>query len=105
MAYYFKFLIPTNEDGTRVSYSPNYHGTMPRCPNGVVVDLYNDEEGWGLAYTDDTFKPPEVTQLPKSQYNKLLKDAEDADKIKNHPKVFYGDKLLHKWDEKVRPNG
>lgn len=102
--YYFRFLIPTNEDGTRVSYSPNYHGTMPKCPQNVVVDLYNDEEGWGLAHAEDTFKPPEITELLKGQYDKGLKDAEDADKIKDNLKVFYGEKLKHKWDTKVEPH-
>ncbi len=104
--YYFRFEIGVNADGTRASYSPGWHGVLALCPNKVVVDLYDDEQGFGLAHTEDTFKPPEVTILPKDQHDKLKKAAKDADKVKDNPKVFYGDKLKNrKWDAEVVLNG
>ena len=63
---YFKFVIPKNDDGTPVSYSYGWHGTMPHCPHGeVIIDLYNDEEGYGIAHevTKDQFTPKEIELL------------------------------------------
>lgn len=93
MGYYFRFEIPTNTDGSRVSYSPNWHGTMPKCPKNVTVLLYNDKEGYGIAQTKDTFVPPEVAKITKSEADKILAGAQDEEG------VFFGDKLVHRWDE------
>ena len=93
--YYFRFEIPTNEDGSRVSYSPGWHGTMPRCPKDVTVLLYNDKEGYGIAKTTDTFIPPGVTKLADNEAKKIVTEAKDEDG------VFFGDELVHRWDEEV----
>ena len=65
---YFKFTIPKNKDGTPVSYSYSWHGTMPHCPTGeVVIDLYDDKAGYGIAHeiTKDAkpFTPKEIELL------------------------------------------
>lgn len=93
MSYYFRFEIPTNTDGSRVSYSPNWYGTMPKCPKNVTVLLYNDKEGYGIAQTDDTFVPPEVAKITKSEADQIMAKA----KVKDG--VFFGDKLTHRWDK------
>ncbi len=93
--YYFRFEIPTNADGTRVSYSPNWHGEMPRCPKDVVVDLYNDKEGWGLAHTEDNFIPKEVAVLTEKEASLLITEAKDEDG------VYFGDKLANRWNPKA----
>ena len=93
--YYFKFDIPCNEDGTRIKYSPNWHGTMPKCPKGVTVLLYNDVEGFGIARTEDSFVPPEVAVISEDTAKGIVAKAKDVDGI------FFGDKLAHRWDEKV----
>ncbi len=91
---YFRFEIPTNADGSRVTYSSGWHGTMPHCPKNVTVLLYNDKEGYGIAQTEDTFVPPEITRITKTVAEKLLSSAKDEDGI------YFGGKLLHRWDEK-----
>lgn len=89
--YYFKFEIPKNADGSRVSYSPGWHGTMPKCPMKVTVLLYNDKEGFGIAQTEDTFVPPEVTVITKNEAEKILAEAKDEEG------VYFGEKLANRW--------
>jgi len=89
--YYFRFEIPQNTDGTRVSYSPGWHGTIPKCPKDVTVLLYNDKEGYGIAQTEDTFVPPEVTKITEEEAKKILAEANDAEG------VYFGEKLADRW--------
>jgi len=89
---YFRFEIPLNADGSRVTYSPGWHGTMPKCPKKVTVLLYNDNEGYGIAQTKDTFIPREVIQITELAAKDILATAKDEDG------VYFGDKLLHRWD-------
>lgn len=93
--YYFKFSIPQNADGSRVTYSPGYHGTMPKCPKAVTVLLYNDKEGYGIAKTEDTFKPKEVTALKEAAALALVSAAKDE------PQVYFGEKLTDRWNPVV----
>ena len=86
---FFKFKI---EKG--ISYSPNWHGTMPRCPKDVKVLLYNDIDGFGIAQTEDTFIPKEVCIITKTEAMKILAAAQDIDGI------FFGTKLDARWDVK-----
>jgi len=111
--YYFKFTIPKQDGDKTVSYSPGWHGTMPHCPKDVTVLIYNDKEGFGIAQTPDIFIPPEVVVITSKEAEdelKLCKNKDDA--IKKDPKykddlamdgkpkeIWYGDKLLKKWDE------
>jgi len=88
---YFRFKIPTNEDGSRVSYSPNWHGTMPKTPKNVTVLLCNDKEGYGIAQTEDTFIPPEVLQITELTAKDILAKAKDEDG------VYFGKKLTNRW--------
>ena len=89
--YYFRFEIPTNADGSRVIYSPNWHGTMPKCPKKVTVLLYNDKEGYGIAQTKDSFKPKEVTVIEEAEALGTLSDMVDEDG------VYFGIKLTDRW--------
>ena len=89
--YYFRFEIPKNAGGSRVSYSPGWHGTMPKCPRNVKALLYNDKEGWGIAQTEDTFVPKEVIIISSSEAGKILSLAiDEAD-------VYFGQKLADRW--------
>ncbi len=100
--YYFRFEIPLElrgdiTKGKLPGYSPDWHGTMPKCPKNVEVLLYNDRDGYGIAKTDDKFIPPEVEALKEDNAVKLLLRMEqdpDADNI------FMGEKLAHRWDDK-----
>ena len=73
--YYFRFQIPTNADGTRVSYSPGWCGTTAVAPKDPTILLYNDKDGYGIAKTEDTSVPKDVEMLDKEQVNKLLSQA------------------------------
>jgi len=96
--YYFKFQIPINTDGSRVSYSPTWHGTMPRCPKNVTVLLYNDKEGYGIAETEDKFIPKEVTVLKKAEALEILTKLMDT----KEEDIYMADKLLTRWDIEVK---
>ena len=92
--YYFKFKIPTNADGSRVSYSPGWHGTLAKCPKNVTVLIYNDKEGWGLAQTDDTFIPKEVAVLTENDASAILQNTKSEDA------VFVGkDAITARWEK------
>jgi len=93
--YYFKFEIPTNADGSRVTYSPGWHGTMPKCSKNVKVLLYNDKEGYGIAKTEDTFIPKEVEVITEKIALGIVAKATDEEG------VFFGDKLVTRWDAEV----
>ena len=89
--YYFRFEIPTMDDGSRVTYSPGWFGTMPLCPKDVTVLLYNDKEGYGVAKTEDTFIPKEVKELKEAEALKIVEEAKDEDG------VYKGKKLADRW--------
>ena len=72
---------------------------MPNCPQGVTILLYNDKEGWGLAHTTDTFKPPEITVTTKVSNDKVWTDAVTLEAIEPQKDVWFGEKLKHRWDE------
>jgi len=91
--YYFRFEIPENEDGTPVSFSPNWHGTMPKCPKKVTVLMYNTKERYGIARADDTFTPPEVEKRTEIV---ALKEVDDTVEIEG---VWKGENIEHIWDE------
>ena len=92
---YFKFGIPTNADGSRVTYSPGYHGTMPNCPKGVIIHLYNDKEGYGIAETPDGITQKELTVLTEVDAKCQLSEVKDEEG------VFIGGSLVTRWDEEV----
>ncbi len=95
--YYFRFEIPLNSDGTRVSYSPVWCGTRERCAKNEKGLLYNDKEGWGIGEADGDFVPPDVTILTKGKAIQILSEVKDEEG------VFFGDKLAHRWDAKPLP--
>ena len=99
--YYFKFDIPTNSDGSRITYSPTWHGTMPECPKDVTVLLYNDKEGYGIAQTEDIFVPKEITVIEEAEVLGILTKFMDT----KEEEIYMGDKLLTRWDVEVLDGG
>jgi hypothetical protein len=94
---YFRFEIPLNEDGTRVSYSPGWHGVLDKCPSKVTVSLYNDKEGYGIAMTEDTAElPRELTVLTKAEHDKILAE------VKDEAMVYTADKMTSLFT--IKPN-
>ena len=93
---YFRFAIPTNADGTRVSYSPGWFGMSDKCPNHVTVVYYNDKEGYGLAYTTDTWVTKEAVLSTSLATEDVLSKAKDE------IGVFYGSKLLDRWLPEIK---
>ena len=89
--YYFRFGIPRNKDGTIITYSPGWHGSMLHCPQNVTVLLYNDREGYGIAKTEDIFMPSEVEVLGEKDALGILDAAIDEEGI------YFGQKLKDRW--------
>ena len=93
MTSYFKFDIPLGEAGERITYSKGWHGTMPKCPTDVTVLLYNDEEGYGIAKTEDTFIPKEVTVLVQEEAEKLISSS-IATLVEGNSAVYFSKSLI-----------
>jgi len=93
---YFRFTIPKNPDGTPIAYSPGWFGRSDKCPQNVTVLLYNDKEGYGIAYTSDKFISKEVTGLTSSSAESLVSSAKDGSG------VYKGQKLAERWLPEVR---
>jgi hypothetical protein len=88
---YFKFVIPTNADGTRVHYSLGWFGVMDYVPKNVTVLLYNDKDGYGYAYTTDTY-------MAKEAIVKTQKEVDDTIKLAKEEKgVYFGQKIYDRW--------
>lgn len=88
---YFRFTIPKNADGTPVSYSPGWFGKSDKCPQNVTVLLYNDKEGYGIAYTTDKFITKEATAITSSTADSTVLSVKDG------PGVYKGQKLAERW--------
>ena len=76
--YHFRFEIPRNADGSIATYPEGWHGTMDKCPRDVKVLLYDDNAGFGIAQTEDTFMPPEVKEITEAQAKKALTSTKDG---------------------------
>ncbi len=87
---YFRFEIPADANGTRITYSLGWHGTMPKCPKGVEVLLYNDRDGYGIAQTKDNFKPKEVTFIREEEALGALTEFMDTE----DEEIYIGDRVL-----------
>jgi hypothetical protein len=84
--YYFKFNIPSG-----IHYSPGWHGYSNSCPDDVVVDLYNDKEGYGIAHTNKFTPKLFFVYTAKSEADKVLIAAKDESG------VYFGQKLADRW--------
>lgn len=93
---YFRFIIPTNADGTRVSYSPDYYGRMDKSPKNVTVVYYNDKEGYGYAYTTDTFDFKQAVVTTAKEADDVLATAKDE------VGVYYGEKIATRWYPEIK---
>ena len=85
MANYFRFEIPEG-----LTYSPGWHGTMNKCPSDVVVDCYNDKEGYGIAHTSDLTLPKEVKALDSKEAEATIASLKEGDG------VYFGEKVLER---------
>ena len=92
--YYFKFPIGKNEDGSRISYSPGWHGEMLMCPRNVTVLLYNDKEGYGIAQADDKFIPPEVKVIEEAE---ALGTLTTVALLKDTTDIYFGKEIDTRW--------
>ena len=88
---YFKFNIPTMPDGSRVSYSPGWFGVMDKVPKNVTVLYYNDKDGYGYAYTTDTYMAKEAIVTTKSIVENTVNTAKDE------AGIYYGEKIYNRW--------
>ena len=101
--YYFKFPIPTNEDGSVVTYSPNYYGTMSESLKDVTVLLYNDVDGYGVARTKDSFVPKGVTVITEKEVNVLLsKSINQLTSDYTEKAIFFSGNIIPKDKEFLR---
>lgn len=73
-----------------IAYSPNYYGTLSWAPAATVI-LYDDNEGYCIGYMESDL-PPGVEAITEEEANIELQNAVDTDG------VFFGEKLLHRWD-------
>ena len=94
----FRFEIGQNADGSRVTYSSAWYGTMENCPKNVTVLLYDDDKGFGIAQTESPIVQPEIKEITKKEAEKIV-DAADS----TNPKVFKGLKLKYRECGKVTP--
>lgn len=78
---------------TGIAYSPNWYGSMSYAPAATVL-LYNDNEGYCIGYMDSNL-PAGVTAMTEAEAQTELNNAQDVDG------VYFGDKLLHRWDSEV----
>jgi len=95
--YYFRFEIPTNPDGSVVNYSLGWHGTMPKCPRGAEVLLYQNKEKFGIAKTEDEFVPPEVKVIPEDIALEIICKAIKDKKLDMSADIFVGDTFDAQW--------
>lgn len=93
---YFRFVIPTNADGTRASYSPNYYGQSAKSPNNVTVVYQNDKEGYGYAYTTDNFIPKESTSVTQSTADSVVSAARDT------AGIYFGTKMVDRYLPEIK---
>ena len=93
---YFRFTIPKNPDGTPIAYSPGWFGRSDKCPQNVTVLLYNDKEGYGIAYTSDKFICKEATAITSSVADSTVLSAKDG------VGVYKGQKLAERWLPEIR---
>lgn len=113
--YYFKFLIPTNADGSTVSYSPGWCGTRPKCAEKGKGLLYNDAERWGIGQADGDFVPDDVEVLDEKQVQQLFSQAiNQLTDGENWKSIFFAGDFLpkdkeyscntieHRWDDAVK---
>jgi hypothetical protein len=121
--FYFKFDIPTNADGTTVTYSPGWCGTRDKCALKEKGIYYNDKERWGIAIAEGSFVPPDVEVVDAGKVAELMgiktvvdktaviaMDAEGSLKFNNvvaelpeitEKEVYYGKKLADRYLPKI----
>lgn len=130
MTYFAKITYPPMlTEMTKISDNPCYsqgaHGHWEKAAQGVVGLLYNDAEGWGIIQCDelpegaeDGTKLEELTEeealayipaeFPIATKSIVISSGEvlTTDGLTgsiSDSKVWYGDKLLHRWDVQVEP--
>ncbi|MFA5377196.1 MAG: hypothetical protein WC455_15710 [Dehalococcoidia bacterium] len=116
--YYFRFDIPTNADGTTVTYSPGWCGTRPKCAQKETGIYYNDKERWGIGIAEGSFVAPDMEVIDAAKVAELMGIKEvvdskalitqEAGELKfdgravalpeiTDEKVYYGQKLADRY--------
>lgn len=88
---YFRFEIPLG-----CHYSPGWFGVMDKVPKDVTVLYYNDKEGYGMAYTTDTFFPKEAIPINSKTADDTLAGVKDGKGI------YYGQKITDRWLPEIK---
>jgi hypothetical protein len=93
---YFRFEIPTNSDGTTVSYSPDFYGRYDKTPKDVTVLYQNDKERYGYAYTTDKWIPKGSVSVTQSTAESVVSAARDV------AGVYFGSKMVDRYLPEVK---
>ena len=93
---YFRFEIPTNSDGTTVSYSPDFYGRYDKTPRDVTVLYQNDKERYGYAYTEDKWIPKGSVSVTQSTVEVAVSAARDV------AGVYFGAKMVDRYLPEVK---
>jgi hypothetical protein len=93
---YFRFEIPTNADGTTVSYSPDFYGRYDKTPRDVTVLYQNDKERYGYAYTEDKWIPKGSVSVTQTVADSAVSAARDT------AGVYFGSKMVDRYLPEVK---
>jgi len=86
---YFRFDIPEG-----LGYSPDWHGTLDKCPSNVEVLLYNEQDRYGIACTSDANLPIGISKVEEAE---ALGTMTTVAFSKTQDKLYYGEHLYDKW--------
>ena len=119
--FFFRFSIPTNKDGSVVTYSQGWCGTRDRCAKNEKGILYNDKELWGIGQAEGDFIPPDVEVIDAKKVAELMLGTQittkEAITIKDGSIVFgskvqalpiapegvyYGEKLVNREADAIK---
>ena len=93
---YFRFEIPTNSDGTTVSYSPDFYGRYDKTPRDVTVLYQNDKERYGYAYTEDKWIPKGSVSVTQTVADSAVAAARDT------AGVYFGAKMADRYLPEIK---
>ena len=72
-------------------YSQNWYGTLDYAPKATVI-MYDDNKFECVGYMESDL-PDGVVSITEAEANEII-----SKKDYNSENVWYGDKLLHRWD-------
>lgn len=94
MAYYFKAQYPKG-----VAYSPNWYGTYDVAPKAEII-LYDDNNGFCIGSVESSEDAAILSSYSSVVFyaNESAAMSDFFAKQTNSENVYWGDKLLHRWD-------